>query len=646
MVIDDIQRPASNSRGYSYATPQERLAAVIIDLLIVIVPLASLIVAPFRKYLGLSSLLNEPHKVFIYSLFIALGISFVTIAYKVISTAAFGATFGQRLLGLKVLSTKDAKSVSWENAILRSVFWMLGPVTLGFSWMGIFSESHRRAWHDRVSDTCVVTRKKISAASPHFQERTFARAYGLSVLFLFAITFFILTWTLYRGLENSPLLNAQASPTCEDVDDAFASWPPEPKEASADRLEVAMTLFAAGQIGKSCLEAEVDYHFRQGYETPLAYLASSFIHSDEAELSDRYLKKACELLPDSQSCKMSQMIELWSEGKWQEIDHLIETFKGTEKTFVSIWVIRHLVNQSNVKKALAKIEQLRGIYELSHFLSIQYVKAKWIESPGQGASALTDTLAFSLPAEELFEIDAWVCSQQLTRDCESVSDSPCSRMLKQAELDHAKLKSTQASIAYVRARMCDNGKEAFGPLNQAGLDEQVKAVVGLMSGINSSVRQKSLHKLREVLADETTDSALKHFVLQALIDETDEVGELDDLVLAWEKDRTSIDWIESGRKFVERFNSEGLFERALTVGQVVAVVTPNDTDLARKLVVFAFKANRLDKVATIIKSLSANESEQRAPASLDGSTSSFDEVIQELRRSKPINSRLKEGSAK
>src|SRR5690606_1618903 len=83
---------------------------------------------------------------------------------------------------------------------------------------------------------------------------------------------------------------------CAAVGAAAKTWPEEKISYGAERLNVAMAMFAAGIISKSCLTQEADHlagHTRE--EEPLLYLAQSFIQSEDAELSNEYLDRVCKL---------------------------------------------------------------------------------------------------------------------------------------------------------------------------------------------------------------------------------------------------------------------------------------------------------------------------------------------------------------
>ena len=637
MVIGEIGVNQKATKP-SFATPSERFAALLIDVFTVLTPLIALAVAPFKKQLTISALLSEPHNVFIFALLSATIIFLFTVLYKTVSTWKYNGTFGQRILGLTVVS-KTLVPITLSDAFLRSVFWCLGPVTLAFTWMGVFNDSERRTWHDRLSGTLVTSRKTHPVNQPEFQEKTFARAYSMSVAFLFLGLLFAVSFALYRGLQGSQLLNAQLQLTCPEIDSAVVDWPNVDETDSTDRLEVAMTLFAAGQVDKSCLSTEVDYHFQQGYESPISYLASSFVNSDDPELSDRYLRTVCKVLPESQSCKMSQMIEMWSDENWKEINSLVSELKDSEKAFVSVWIVRHLVNQSEFNKAIQKINDLRQYPFLNAFLGVQFAKAKWGKEQDASAIAIADGLDFSLGAEESFELDAWLCNQMLSQNCDGTESSVCTRTQVRLQEEERYLRLPVASLAIVKSHICENGKSNFAKLRSDNLDKDIRTVVEIIQSLNETDANKKRHSknvelLREMYTNTEIDHATRQYVFQVLIDETDELSEIADLVLSWKDDRTTVDWFETGKKLVKRFEEESLDSEAFEIASQIQSVRSDDSKWSERTAILAFKANRFAEakiLLTQIDKLSKSVVADRIPASVEAEELTLDLIRKKLK---------------
>jgi uncharacterized RDD family membrane protein YckC len=77
------------------------------------------------------------------------------VGYNVLFWALAGQTPGQRLLGLRVLTTGGQKPSLW-HALWRLLGYFVSalPLYLGFLW--ILIDDTRRGWHDRLAGTCVI----------------------------------------------------------------------------------------------------------------------------------------------------------------------------------------------------------------------------------------------------------------------------------------------------------------------------------------------------------------------------------------------------------------------------------------------------------------------------------------------------------
>jgi uncharacterized RDD family membrane protein YckC len=66
-----------------------------------------------------------------------------------------GASMGKLVMSLKVISV-DERPIDWGRAVLRSIFWLIGLVSMGWGLFSISGDRHKQGWHDKVSGTIVV----------------------------------------------------------------------------------------------------------------------------------------------------------------------------------------------------------------------------------------------------------------------------------------------------------------------------------------------------------------------------------------------------------------------------------------------------------------------------------------------------------
>jgi uncharacterized RDD family membrane protein YckC len=77
--------------------------------------------------------------------------------YLATFTVAGGQTIGKMVTGIKVICD-DGRSVDAADGVLRALGCVLVPLTLGLSYVPVFLTSDRRALHDRLAGTRVVSR--------------------------------------------------------------------------------------------------------------------------------------------------------------------------------------------------------------------------------------------------------------------------------------------------------------------------------------------------------------------------------------------------------------------------------------------------------------------------------------------------------
>jgi uncharacterized RDD family membrane protein YckC len=77
--------------------------------------------------------------------------------YVATFTVAGGQTIGKMVTGIKVICD-DGRSVDTADGVLRALGCVLVPLTLGLSYVPVFLTSDRRALHDRLAGTRVVSR--------------------------------------------------------------------------------------------------------------------------------------------------------------------------------------------------------------------------------------------------------------------------------------------------------------------------------------------------------------------------------------------------------------------------------------------------------------------------------------------------------
>jgi uncharacterized RDD family membrane protein YckC len=80
----------------------------------------------------------------------------VEIAYFVILWSKFGATLGQRMLGLHVVDAATGRNIGVGRAIGRFVGYVISGIALDIGFIWVAFDARKQGWHDKIASTFVV----------------------------------------------------------------------------------------------------------------------------------------------------------------------------------------------------------------------------------------------------------------------------------------------------------------------------------------------------------------------------------------------------------------------------------------------------------------------------------------------------------
>jgi uncharacterized RDD family membrane protein YckC len=87
---------------------------------------------------------------------LALLVGLAALCYFPVCWAQLGQTVGMMPFGLRVVRADDGGKITWTNAILRLIGWMISGFCLyiGFIWAAF--DPRKQGWHDKIGGTVVV----------------------------------------------------------------------------------------------------------------------------------------------------------------------------------------------------------------------------------------------------------------------------------------------------------------------------------------------------------------------------------------------------------------------------------------------------------------------------------------------------------
>lgn len=524
----EFERAPSSGEPVRLARPTDRLAAVIVDVFVLLVPLFILLSAPLKRWMTASFILGaEPDFIAMIAGMIFLGIV-ILVLYQTCLHYWFGATVGKYIFDLRVKSVFAEPQISFANHFMRACVWTFEILCLGLPLLAVFSNSRRRTLHDRVCDTVVVVRTNAEAAAPEVWERGLVRGFFAACLIALSLLAAVQARHLFDRLKTEKGLTSlieRETARCEAVSKNMGDEDKSDAKPHS-RLDMAMSLYSAGIADRDCLETEVELELAAQVPVgPVTYLAQAFVNADDAEVSNSYLDQVCEDAADSVECTMSQVVGKWSDEDWSSVEALLNKGKPGSG-YLEVWGVRHFMKQGQYKQALAFLDILSERRELAEFSLVQRIKALYNSNLGAEADV---ALAQALPVitgEEAKDVSAWLCAQQLQEGCAALEKLSCKGVRSaQKDIQEIDFDKTSEALSRVMALECHNKEMDYLSFSESVHDEDwqaffranlkvqkgdARAAFGLFSDVVSSPTAPDLMRV-EALRRAVQFSDSRHF---------------------------------------------------------------------------------------------------------------------------------------
>lgn len=395
MVFPDLSAPETQTRQPSsaaipIAAVSDRLLAFVLDFLI-FSPVVSLLIAGLvrqtRTYFLLSPTSQEAP--------VAAGLVFLAIVFIVTLLQSlflfyWQATPGQFFLQLRVVSyPHEQERLSLNQCLIRAFLWCGGFMLLAIPYLEIVSHPLRRAFHERASDTLVITLKKNPDEGPHPLESRFIASWlrmsFLLVLLMGVLSFFKTYQSLLAGDYREK--EVALSFVCKEMKETDLS--------GVARLDAALSLFMLNEISAECLdkEAEASLWGDPVNSQELAYLAKYLVSEGDAQ--ENYFAKVCAEATSS-ACAIARYM------------HEDKGAQDLEQADSKLWLARVLLSEEKYSSqdyqgSLKLIEELQKVPELKRGLEKRYVRSIWALYEG----APQDKGQGRMPASST-PVDSWI----------------------------------------------------------------------------------------------------------------------------------------------------------------------------------------------------------------------------------------------
>lgn len=639
MVIEDVpvlptgslNKPASRTANEKLAHPADRVAALVVDFLIVLLPGLLAICAPLRRQIVEALVLDDTPQ-FTRALLVILAVSIsLSLAYFTLTVWRLGGTVGHRMFGLRVRDINSHKRLSYSASFWRALIFLAELFLLGIPWLSVFSDRRRRVFHDKVAESVVVSDRERSSMPPQFVEATVVRSVQMALLALAVLIVGgvgVETYMHLEGGESASLWETNEGADAGGCENVSAAMSADEKD-DQDRLSLAMELFAAGTIDQPCLRLEADRVLKESDDqSALAYLAKAFAMADEPEKSNEYLEHTCEVGPGSDTCLMSQVVKHWSRTSWDQVADVFKKMTPQADGHLRIWRIRYYMRQGDFAEAVREMAPLAGRNSLADFILPEKIKALYQQRKSVEAKSMADAALTSLSGEARLNLSSWMCRQELARDCASRESFSCQQFAKSAKLApqtewHSSTWITQATLSAECASsdMKDRSQmlETFAlNVSDEGLKDYLRGLSFQVSG-KVSEAQASFESL---IQGEATSEEVRQEVYRQLLSRADTNHEVGHWLDLWSKESTSVRQ-NSGALLFDLLEKRKIWAGLQKLSEGLSKDLLDLPEWRKDMVVANFEEGRHQEAWRQLKSLDG-----RAPASRGG----FDEVVTQLRR--------------
>lgn len=553
------------------ARPTDRAAAVVIDLFVILAPIYVLVSAPLKKWMTLSILVGPEAETASAVVSMAFLATFLIVFYQTVCHYFFRATIGKVLFDLRVVQMFPNQPVTLWDCFVRSWVWCAEWLCLGLPFFSVFSNGNRRPWHDRLCDTVVITTKDSGVVAPAKWEQALVKSFFALFLAVGGLAVVAQIQANIDKIKSDARLAAlveREGEACEVVSKNMPEGEDDSENKPHARLELAMTLYAAGLADRSCLESEVEREVSMQIPMgPVTYLSQAFVHADEGDISNSYLDEVCEDAPGTVECAMSQVVSQWSEEDWEAVEEsLNKAPKGSG--YLEVWGIRHFMKQARYDKALALMNTLLAQPYLAEFSLVQRTKALYNSYRGPEAEAALLQAISALPEADGKSLSAWVCAQQLQGGCSALEGPACQHVGKiKEQTTEIDFEESSEALARVLALECKNdGKVDYLSFAEAVNNEDWQTFFRANLKQQKDDKDASAHLFSQLLFSSDAPEILKVEAARRWASFANR-EQIEDLFEQWRVMDSKETWVKTGNFIFRRMTETGNNDLALKVAR-------------------------------------------------------------------------------
>ncbi len=639
--------PPPDSLEDRLASPLDRLAAVVADL-VIISPVATLVMSPFRK-LASEAMLQGRDDAWMIATASAIGISVLfVILYQTYFLVKWRATPGKRLMGLTVESLWDQEGAPLrpQVAFMRACTLCFEVLLLGLPLIGVIGNDRRRPLHDRVADTIVLSKKRTRVGVPGLSERSLASglvgAFFLSLLII--ATFKI---SQFRLLGATPMAALETPiALCEAVGRAETNWIPALGEKKPSRISIALSLYEADAIDEDCLKTEADGSLWSKGSRDLGYLARGLAEKSDDAASQEYLDRACDGANETDVCRALSLLDKSElpddpvEAKAQQVLRdsemlaLTTSLKPKSELFLKILAIRELISHKQEAQAIAIIDSIAPQRDLAYFLTSERAKSLWAIGEKQKSRDILQTAIVALASDERVALTRWFCYAETSENgCSAQAKSSCDLLSASVQNDKVLLGDPEVTLAYLRGEACSDrlDEKRIAELKAETPDIESQNYLEALLQLTRGQEEKGVSLLKVIATKDEGPFFIEAEAKLARLAKSEK--ELSLIREEWsDADSNSEGWADLGRLLMERYNELAAWDQTIEIGFKISESEVLDQTSARPMVVAAYRSGQTKMAIGYWETYFKKDSNlaDNAKARLPASTNAFETVVKEI----------------
>jgi len=552
MVVKDIKAPKIQKKKSLYrASSMDRAGAALFDLLIIIMPIISVLLAPIKQKIKIASLVNEYGYLGLY-LFLSVGIVFVTLfLYSYVSQYFFQKTLGQFIFGIFV-KEKGLVKLSKKATLIRSFIWSAQVLLLCITMLPIFINESWQFLHDKYSNTSVVTQ------SQYKYKNLWVQKVGLC-LFAMAVGSVLL---IKMANEGVPSQVAERTSQCTSAE-LLAKY----DVGSEKRLEKLYSLYLLNRISKNCLEEEVEVSvYNNSNSDTVGLIKADFFKNVNNDISKKYSDSICGKNKNSYACKVTKLKSYGEEFNLEDQAPLYAKIVLAKKQY-----------QSGKLESLEKtINSMPDIDIVSGFKAGYAAKVAWGKTKDK--KQIFNLVKGSSSTDEQATFQMWSCNKFMQQSCSHKNSKACGAFRE---------------IAYVP----EDNKELF-ELTKLSLDvceqnfEQRYELrdVERLRKILIQKRRKKMKSLLGIVVNSKHSDLLKQQAASYYISFAENEEDVAPMYIYWMSGNHNLVWKNIGEEIYKKYYSFSSGEKLIGIANVLNKAFPSE--LSEKRIVLSALVNK------------------------------------------------------